>query len=66
MRSRGSCRFEPYFKVQFYDQRAAAWKDIQRSHPTESGARAAAPVGVFRLVTVSESGRTFGAAETRL
>lgn len=62
MRTRGSCRFEPYYKVQVRDERTLAWRDIQKAHPTRAAAKAAAPAGEqCRLVEVTEAGRTFGA-----
>jgi hypothetical protein len=61
MRTRGSCIFEPYFKVQFWEKSAMAWKDVQKAHPTVAEAFNAAPANVsFRIVTVSEKGRVFG------
>lgn len=61
MRTKGSCRFEPYCKVQTWDGRAAAWVDVQKAHPTEEAARKATPRGRrARIVTVTEQGRTFG------
>jgi hypothetical protein len=64
-RVRGSCRFAPYFKIQRWNAAALAWKDVQRSHATAQEARNAAPSGRFRLVTVTEDGRTCGDPEER-
>lgn len=64
VRTRGSCRFEPYWKVQAWDAPSLAWKDVQKAHPSPEAARSAAPRGVrVRLVEVSESGRSFGEPE---
>jgi hypothetical protein len=41
MRTRGSARFAPYYKVQEYDPRSAVWMDVQKAHPTLEAARAA-------------------------
>jgi hypothetical protein len=58
MRSEGSVRHATYYKVQVWEERSFAWKDIQRSYPTEADARAAFPVDVFcRVMEISESGR---------
>lgn len=60
-RNRGSCRFDTYFKVQFWNAPSMAWKDVQKAHPTVAEAFNAAPANVpFRIVTVSENGREFG------
>ena len=59
MRKRGSCRFEPYFKIQWYDQAAMAWRDVQKAHPTEQAARAALPAeGKARVMRIAMDGRT--------
>lgn len=58
MRRAGSARFEPYFKLQLWEERSAAWKDIQRSFPDAEAAAAACPSGRRgRVMEVSESGR---------
>jgi len=54
MRTKGSCRFEAYFKAQFYDPMPGAWRDIQKAFPTEEGAR-----GIFgRMDLVQRQFRT--------
>lgn len=66
MRSRGSCRLDPYWKVQLFDAEALAWVDIQKQHHSEKEARKSAPVGrKFRLVHVTEAGRHFGLPDTK-
>lgn len=58
MRTRGSARFAPYYKVQTYDPRALVWRDIQKAHPTPEAARAACPAGQqCRIMRVTERGR---------
>src|SRR5262245_66298232 len=58
MRSKGSARFAPYFKVQEYDPRTCAWLDVQRAHPTLEAARAAYRPGVrCRVMEITERGR---------
>ena len=58
MRTRGSARFAPYYKVQEYDLRSAVWIDVQKAHPTLSAARSAYRPGVrCRVMEVTERGR---------
>jgi len=58
MRTRGSARFEVYYKVQWWDARACAWLDVQRAHPTPEAARAAYRPGVrCRVMGITERGR---------
>jgi len=58
MRTRGSARFAPYYKVQEYDPRSAVWIDVQKAHPTLAAARAAYRPGVrCRVMEVTERGR---------
>ena len=58
MRTKGSCRFAPYFKVQFYEEHNLAWKDVQKQHPDEASARKAFPAGKqCRVMAVTEKGR---------
>lgn len=56
MRTKGSCRFEPYFKVEVWKAHLVCWTPIQRAHRTEAEAIEAAPCGRFRIIEVSESG----------
>jgi len=58
MRTKGSARFSPYFKVQEFDPRSAVWVDVQKAHPTLEAARAAYRPGVrCRVMEISMSGR---------
>jgi hypothetical protein len=58
MRTKGSARFAPYFKVQEYDPRSAVWIDVQRAHPTPEAARAACRPGVrCRIMEITERRR---------
>lgn len=59
MRMQGSARFEPYFKVQRFDEISQAWKDIQKAHPTEREAWAsvAGRAGRYRVMRIAEDGR---------
>jgi len=58
MRTKGSARFAPYYKVQEYDRRSAAWVDVQKAHATPEAARAAYRPGVrCRIMEITERGR---------
>jgi hypothetical protein len=58
MRTRGSVRFAPYYKLEVWDRIRLAWRPVQKAHPTEEGARAAAPFGrEARVYEVTEHGR---------
>jgi hypothetical protein len=58
MRTKGSARFAPYYKVQRWEERTLSWRDVQRSHPTPEAARAAYPPGArCRVMEVTEQGR---------
>lgn len=35
----GSCRFSPYYKAQWYDDKTMAWRDVSKRFETEAGAR---------------------------
>jgi len=41
MRTQGSCRFADYYKVQFWNDVALCWQDIQKAFPTIDTAQAA-------------------------
>jgi hypothetical protein len=57
-RTRGSARFAPYYKVQWWDDRSAAWIDVQKRHDTPDAARAAfRPDTHCRVMEISMSGR---------
>ena len=58
MRTRGSARFAPYYKVQEYDPRSAVWVDVQKAHATLEAALAAYRLGVrCRVIEVTERSR---------
>jgi hypothetical protein len=58
MRTKGSCRFTAYYKVQFFDDKNLTWKDVQKAHPSEKDARANFISGkTCRVMEVSEAGR---------
>ena len=58
MRTRGSARFQTYYKVQEFDPRSAVWVDVQKAHPTLEAAGAACRPGVrCRIMEITERGR---------
>lgn len=58
MRTRGSVRFAPYYKLEVWDRIRLAWRPVQKEYPTEEGARAAMPAGQeARVLEVTEHGR---------
>jgi hypothetical protein len=58
-RTRGSVRFDPYYKLQWFDDTVMAWRDIQRQYA--SPAEAAGDIGrgarVWRLMEITMHGR---------
>lgn len=59
-RTRGSVRFEAYYKVQWWNDspRMLAWIDVQYQHATEEEARAAFIKGRrCRVMRVTQQGR---------
>ena len=44
-RTRSSVRFDPYYRVQRYDPRQLAWREVRGRHETPEEARAAFPEG---------------------
>jgi hypothetical protein len=63
-RRAGSVRFDPYWKVQWWDKTSLTWRDIQRSHQTrEDGIDAAVAYHIangkpgVRLMRITENGR---------
>ena len=58
MRTKGSARFAPYYKVQGYDARSAVGSTCRRRIPTAAAARAACRPGVrCRVMEITERGR---------
>jgi hypothetical protein len=59
MRTKGSARFDPYYKVQWYDEHAMAWRDIQHAYSTQDEAEAAyVPNHTCRLMLITMHGRS--------
>ena len=53
-----SVRFDPYYKVQAWDDRLLAWIDVQMAFPTADDAMASVTAsGRFRLMVVFPGGR---------
>ena len=65
MRTKGSCKFDPYFKLEFWNPRAVAWSPMQRQFATEFDAMAAVKRGKFRIMTVTETGIIAGKERTK-
>lgn len=58
MRTKGSCVFSTYYKVQFYDTKWMAWKDVQQAHSTIEDALAAfIPSLKCRVMEIDQRGR---------
>jgi hypothetical protein len=58
MRDKTSVRFEPYFKLQWFDEISFAWKDVQKAFPTEALARSKATADKkWRVMSITEQGR---------
>jgi hypothetical protein len=57
-RTAGSCRFAPYYKCEWFDERLLAWRPVQTSFPTEQAARAhfALKTGKWRIMLCTEKG----------
>jgi hypothetical protein len=57
MRTKGSCRFAAYYKVEWRDERMGVWKVIQKSHASRDEAELSMPSGkVCRVIKISEKG----------
>ena len=63
-RTKGSARFDPYWKVQWWDRTSLAWRDIQQAHQTREAAQKAAAAHwaangepEVRLVRISDDGQ---------
>lgn len=59
LRVKGSCRFEPYYKAQYFDETVVAWRDVQRQFPSPESAQTAFKAGhKCRVMRVTMEGRT--------
>lgn len=57
MRTKNSCRFEPYYKAELFDARLCVWRPIQKSFKRESDARNSMPAGAkARVIKITEKG----------
>ena len=57
-RQRGSVRFDPYYKVQWYDGTVMAWRDVQRQHDSLANAVAGfVPGRTCRVMEITMHGR---------
>ena len=57
LRQRGSARFAPYYKAQWYDEKQLAWRDVQRQFTTPDEARATFKKGKWRVMEITMTGR---------
>jgi hypothetical protein len=61
MRESSSVKFETYYKIQRWEARSLAWKDIQRSYSSVDDAEESAPAGErdtdWRIMEITETGR---------
>jgi hypothetical protein len=58
MRDKSSVRFEPYFKLQWFDPISFAWRDVQKAYATEADARLKMTTGKeWRVMSITENGR---------
>ena len=57
LRQRGSARFAPYYKAQWYDEKQLAWSDVQKQFATPDDARAAFKKGKWRVMEITMTGR---------
>jgi hypothetical protein len=59
MRTKGSCRFEAYYKIEHYDNRFCVWRVIQKSFSSAAAAEAFA-IGTgyekTRVIKITEKG----------
>lgn len=68
-RQAGSVRFDPYWKVQWWDERSLTWRDIQKAHHSREEADQAIDQednGTYRLMKVTETGRAPEPDSTRV
>ena len=57
MRTQGSCRFAPYYKAQWFDEKQLAWRDVQKQFATPDEARSAFDKGKWRVMEITMTGR---------
>lgn len=60
-RTGSSVRFDPYWKVQWWEERSLAWRDVQHAYPSEAEALEHLVAGQrCRLMRVFPGGREPG------
>jgi len=58
MRTKGSCRFAAYYKIEVFDPKISAFKPIQKSYQNEELARRSFPKGkTCRIIKTTEQGK---------
>lgn len=57
MRTKNSCRFTEYYKIEYYDERFFVWRPIQKAHSTQEIAVSLMPKNKkCRLLKITEKG----------
>lgn len=59
MRTKGSCRFAAYYKIERFDHRIAAWRPIQKTFPSVELAELFAKgtgYDSYRILRIDEKG----------
>ena len=57
-RKPGSCRFSPYYKLEYFDKKVYAWKPKQvRYYTLDEALKHTKPNGEWRVYEVTENGR---------
>jgi hypothetical protein len=57
-RQKGSCRFSPYYKAQYYDEKTLSWRDIAKQFETKEMARKSFDkLKKWRVMVVTMRGR---------
>lgn len=58
-RQRGSVRFDPYYKLSWWDERILAWREVQRQFPTRAAAVGTIPTIEGHMMSASHSERVW-------
>lgn len=60
MRNKGSCKFDPYWKIERWNAKLMCWQVVQISYPTLESARLHVEVGhgKYRITECTENGFT--------
>ena len=60
MRNKGSCKFDPYWKIERWNAKMMCWQVVQISYPTLESARFHVEAGQwkYRITECTENGFT--------